>query len=184
MLAMQYGFDLPADFDLDAVRQRVQEIGHRFDGLPGLHAKAFLLADRCGDAAKRYAPYYLWQDPAGMTEFLASAAFAAVEAKYGRPVVQVWSPIVFLTGEARDDAPTFASQQVIDVPAGTDLVALAAQERELAARVSTTSGLHTFFSGLDSTNWQVVRTAFWHSPPEFVAGARVYELLYLATAAQ
>lgn len=183
MFAMQYGFDLADDVELDAIRRRVQEIGPRFDGLPGLHAKAFLLAERDGPAAKRYAPYYLWKDPVGMTDFLMSASFAAVEAKYGRPVVYTWSPIACLQGDAASHTPRFASQQRVDVPAGSDLVRLAAEERERAEAVAATPGLHTVFSGLDANTWQLLRTSFWLSPPALEGNARAFELLYLASAA-
>jgi hypothetical protein len=62
MYAMQYGFDFPHDFDMGSVRARVAEIGARFDELPGLRHKAFLVADRSGDAAGRYTPFCaLWQ---------------------------------------------------------------------------------------------------------------------------
>jgi hypothetical protein len=36
MLAMQYGFTLPADFDMDIIRRRVTAKGPAVDGFPGL----------------------------------------------------------------------------------------------------------------------------------------------------
>jgi len=163
MLAMQYGFDFPDDFDLDSVRKRISEIGARFDGLPGLHLKAFLVAACSGAAPNRYAPFYLWNDPAGMTAFLMSDSFRAVAAKYGRPKVRSWSPIAHQHGPARAMTPTFATQQFIDLPPNTDLVALAATERD------------------DPHAWQLTRTALWSSAPQGIADARTFELRYLAT---
>ena len=46
MLAMQYNFTLPADFDMDIIRKRVAAKGPLVDGFPGLGFKAFLYARR------------------------------------------------------------------------------------------------------------------------------------------
>lgn len=181
MLAMQYGFDLPDEFDMDAVRNRVAEIGSRFDGLPGLHLKAFLVAGKTGSAPNRYAPFYLWRESAGMTAFLMSESFRAVEAKYGRPMVRSWSPVAELQGRAAAGSPRFATQQFIDVPPGTDLVALAASERETAASMARDTALHSVFVGLDAHSWQLNRTALWRDEPVETGGARTFEVRYLAT---
>ena len=46
MLAMQYSFTLPADYDMDIIRRRVASKGPLIDGLPGLGFKAYLYARR------------------------------------------------------------------------------------------------------------------------------------------
>ena len=38
MLAMQYSFTLPADYDMTIIERRIAENGHRLDGYPGLVA--------------------------------------------------------------------------------------------------------------------------------------------------
>lgn len=180
MLAMQYGFDLPDDFDLDTLRHRIPEIGGRFDTLPGLHLKAFLLADRTATAPKRYAPFYLWDDPAGAAGFVTSPDFAAVQAKYGRPVVHHWNPIAHLQGPATGEVPRFATQHFEDLPDSTDLVQRAAGERAAAADLASTPGVHSVFAGLDAQGWQVNRTVLWRGAPPVGVAGRVFELLYLS----
>jgi len=44
MLAMQYCFSLPADYDMAIVRRRISDNGHRMNGFPKLVFKAFLHA--------------------------------------------------------------------------------------------------------------------------------------------
>lgn len=180
MLAMQYGFDLPDDFDMDTLRRRIPEIGGRFDALPGLHLKAFLLADRTATAPNRYAPFYLWDDPAGAAGFVTSPDFAAVQARYGRPVVQGWNPIAHLQGPAAGQVPRFATQYFEDLPETTDLVQRAADERAAAADLANAQGVHSVFAGLDAQGWQVNRTVLWQGPPPAGAAGRVFELLYLS----
>lgn len=180
MLAMQYGFDLPDDFDMDTLRRRIQEIGGRFDALPGLHLKAFLLADRTATAPNRYAPFYLWDDPAGAAGFVTSPDFAAVQARYGRPVVHCWNPIAYLCGPAAGQVPGFATQHFAQLPVTTDLVQRAAEERAAATALAGTPGVHSVFTGLDAQGWQMNRTVLWSGQPPADAQGRVFGLLYLS----
>lgn len=89
MLAMQYSFTLPADYDMGVIRRRISDNGHRMDGFPDLAFKAFLHASRDsqedGVRENLYAPFYLWKCSAGMNRFLASPNFAALTASFGWP---------------------------------------------------------------------------------------------------
>lgn len=48
MIAMQYSFVLPADYDMAIVERRIREKGPLFDGFPHLRLKAFLSARKQG----------------------------------------------------------------------------------------------------------------------------------------
>ena len=95
MLAMQYGFVLPADYDMGIVRRRIAEKGHLLDQFPRLRFKAYLSADRRGARLPTrhnlYAPFYLWDDAEGMNAFLGSSGFAGVAQAFGWPEVRTWS---------------------------------------------------------------------------------------------
>lgn len=105
MFAMHYAIALRHE-QVEAVRQRVAEVGPTFDGLPGLIAKAFLLAtdEPC------YSLYYLWADLAAMEAFLDGPRFAAVAQTYGRPRVTLYltpsSRLPFAAGERLAIGPT------------------------------------------------------------------------------
>jgi hypothetical protein len=180
MLAMQYGFDLPESFDMNAIRLRVAEIGGRFDRLPGLFQKAFLISQRAHGGSNRYAPFYLWETVDGMTKFLLSDAFRALVEKYGRPVVRTWNPVAFSTGPAVHGTPRFALQQRIDIPPGSDLDPLAAVERARVEALAHDAGLHTAFVGLDAGSWQFMRTSFWHARPTTAVEGVELEVLHLS----
>lgn len=76
MLAMQYRFTLPADYDMAIVRRRIANFGHRLDACPQLIVKAYLYAQRSeGSAENLYAPFYLWNSSAGMSDFLTDEGF-------------------------------------------------------------------------------------------------------------
>ena len=82
MLAMQYSFTLPADYDISVIREWIATNGHLIDGFPLLVSKAFLYASR--DQGRSYAcenfysPFYLWESTEGMNNFLVSSSFAAL----------------------------------------------------------------------------------------------------------
>ena len=66
MIAMQYSFALPSDYDMDIIAHRIADKGHFTDALPGLIFKAYLSADKNTKPANSqdnlYAPFYLWED--------------------------------------------------------------------------------------------------------------------------
>lgn len=94
MIAMQYTFVLPADYDMTLIEQRITEKGHLLNGWPGLVFKAYLYARK--DATNYhspvncYAPLYVWQDHHAMMAFLNSAEFKALCEHFGRPQVKTW----------------------------------------------------------------------------------------------
>jgi len=93
MIAMQYGFTFPADYNMDIIRQRIATRGAALDGFPGLRFKCYLFTARDSGNTQfnRYAPFYLWADSAGMHAFLSSRGFAGLVADFGRPKVRIWS---------------------------------------------------------------------------------------------
>lgn len=184
MYAMQYGFDFPHDFDMGSVRARVAEIGARFDELPGLRHKAFLVADRSGDAAGRYTPFYVWRTLEGMMAFLSSTSFEALVATYGRPVVQGWQMLADVDGVAVDAAPRFAVQEAVAAPADVTLGRLGEIERERAGVLVQDPSLHSAFTGIDPAGWQLLRTTLWRSRPPVTVTGRVFDVEYLARSRQ
>jgi hypothetical protein len=88
MLACQYVIDLPAAFDMQAIRARVAEKGPSFDDWPGLALKPFLLDEPARGGAKRDGTFYLWHTPQALHDFLSGPTFAAVAASFGRPRVR------------------------------------------------------------------------------------------------
>lgn len=94
MIVMQYRFNLPADYEMAKIEQRIADNGARLDGFPGLIFKTYLWSRR-DDAAlasreNRYAPLYCWRDADSMARFLESPGFAALTRQFGWPHIDVW----------------------------------------------------------------------------------------------
>jgi hypothetical protein len=163
MITMQYRIVLPADYDMDIIRQRVAERGHLTDRFPHLAFKAYLIADRStthGHGGENlYAPFYLWHNTQGMNEFLGGAGFAAVVDSFGRPVVQTWS--VWRADAAADlSSATYATRELAPIPAHATLGELRDAEQ---ARLQTDldQGALAAVSAYDPAHWNVVRFRLW-----------------------
>ena len=72
MISMQYKIKLPDSFDMNIIRERVRENGHKMDGFKDLIFKAYLISveNSKNDIKKEYAPLYLWKDSVGMNQFI------------------------------------------------------------------------------------------------------------------
>ena len=70
MYAMQYQVGLPADYNMQIIRDRVRKTGHLMDGFAGLEFKAYLIREKSKGAGRNvYAPFYVWRNIDGMRSF-------------------------------------------------------------------------------------------------------------------
>ncbi|TWE20648.1 uncharacterized protein DUF4865 [Kitasatospora atroaurantiaca] len=174
---MQYEISLPADYDMQIIRQRVATKGHLMDDFPGLGLKAFLIRERGVHASpvNQYAPFYLWRTAEGMAAFLRSPGFAGLAADFGRPPVQHWLGVGFRPGPARDLTPRTATRRTEPLPADADPAQ--AVSRALA-ELPDGPGLHSAAVALDPRRWELLRFALWeHGAPD---DETRYEVLHLS----
>lgn len=185
MLAMQYSFALPADYDMDIIRERIASKGHLFDAFPQLQFKAFQFA--CRDQAHHhtnencYAPFYVWKNNAGMNEFLASSGFAALVSAFGWPTIRTWS-----VWEARL-LPTMgsalcATHEIMAIAPHTALAELQKAEVEQVRKDIEQHGALAGVVGFEPTTWTLVRYRLW---PDYRAdfaraGVQIYEIGHLS----
>lgn len=159
MLAMQYRFVLPADYDMAIIRARIAGKGHLMDDFPDLAGKAYLYSSRAADEGggdNSYAPFYLWRRPEGLNRFLAGPGFAALSRDFGWPSVRVWSvwrahlpAAVRAAGQARCD--------ILPIAPYSDLAALREiEEARLAADIAEGRALGGA-CGFDPGGWSLVR---------------------------
>lgn len=163
MIAMQYSFTLPADYDMAIIRRRIAEKGHLLDDFPGLAFKAYLHADR-DDAQSTsrenlYAPFYLWRDSEGMNAFLGGAGFAALTQSFGWPSVRLWS--AWEAQLATDlSASRCATREIIALPPYSPLDACRHAEAT-AAHDDIARGALAAVSAFEPTGWTLLRLRLW-----------------------
>ncbi|GGZ02592.1 DUF4865 family protein [Pseudoduganella plicata] len=178
MIAMQYSFVLPADYDMAIVHRRIAERGHMTDAFPGLLFKAYLSADKGEGSDNLYAPFYLWQHPDAMHDFLAGPGFAAVSQAFGWPSVRTWT---LWHAHRRNDigAARFATRSIVPIAPHTPLAQL--REQEVAAsQAAAQAGALATLAGFEPVGWSLVRFRLWRERPAEVAGWQVYEVGHMS----
>lgn len=176
MIAMQYRFALPADYDMAIIDRRIADKGHLTDGFAGLLFKAYLSARKTGPSQDNaYAPFYVWNTVDGMHAFLNGPGFAGVSQAFGRPSVTTWLVWQAWLGPGFEHA-RFASVERRTIPPGTDLEALRREEtadtgRALAAVV-----------GYEPGDWTLVRFRLWDYEPMADPATQVYAVGHVSTA--
>ncbi|WFS00016.1 DUF4865 family protein [Rhizobium tumorigenes] len=168
MIAMQYNFVLPADYDMDIVDRRIRDKGPLLDNFPDLVFKAYLTA-RKGDAItgsrdNLYAPFYVWNGGEGMNDFLCGSGFAGVSAAFGRPQVNTW--ILWNTTLAADiRLARFATREIFDIGPDVDLGTMRAAGSAAATADIQTGAALASVSAFDPHSWKRLRFRLWREMP-------------------
>lgn len=186
MIAMQYTFVLPADYDMEIIDRRVREKGHALDGHAPLTLKAYGVSrvnDIAGSRENQYAPFYLWKDAEAMRDFLCSPGFAGLVASFGWPVVQHW-PLML----AHRMAPTalrarHGVKTTTSIPKFTNLADLCQQEGRRADE-AVVAGAVVAVAALDPASWCLVRYQAWTQRLDDLVtegeAVQAYEILHVS----
>ena len=183
MIATQYSFTLPADYDMSIIDRRIRDKGPLLDGLPHLALKAYLSA-RKGEFAESdnlYAPFYLWEDEAGLADFLCSPFFQVLTGSFGWPSVRSW---IVWHRRFRGDlgAARFATREIAAIGPHAPLADMrAADTAEVEADVAERGALASA-AGFEPTGWTRVRFQLWRDAPDpaLTAGSTVYRVGHLS----
>ncbi|KFK95565.1 MULTISPECIES: DUF4865 family protein [unclassified Serratia (in: enterobacteria)] len=160
MIAMQYAFSLPADYDMGIIRQRIADFGHLLDHCPQLIIKAYLYALK-GEHGNdnRYAPFYLWHSSSGMSDFLTSNGFKGVSQAFGWPQVNHWLPwLVKIAPENLAEA-RYATLECLPIAAYSDLALLRSQQQANPLALAS-------IVAFDPARWQLVNFHLWRQLPQ------------------
>lgn len=172
MIAMQYSFTLPADYDMAIVRQRIADKGHLLDHFEGLMLKAYLHAERGPSSDENlYAPFYVWRDSAAMQRFLGSEGYANLTKAFGWPSIRVW-PVwdVYLSPEA--EHARFATRDIQPIAPYAALESLREEQRSVLQR-DIERGAVAAVSAFEPTTWTRVSFRLWdESLPSHTSGQR------------
>src|SRR5579859_4639595 len=176
MIAMQYSFTLPADYDMNIIRKRVADKGPALDHYEGLGFKAYLIADRADPALATeenfYAPFYLWPEAEQMQRFLDGPVFPGVAGAFGWPSIRVW-PVwnAHLSAEARQ--ARFATRETAPIAPHSNLADLKKAEHEALQR-DVAQGAVAAISAFEPTGWTSLRFRLWRDRPDLSAAGRQF----------
>lgn len=169
MIVMQYSFTLPANYDMQIIRKRIAESGHKLNGFPHLIFKGYLYSikdDNELGAPKenQYAPFYLWESNEGMISFLANPGYQQLEQDFGRPRISYGIPIIY-SNEASLTSAKYLKKEVIHISSDSKIADIIEQEKSLDMHALTTTDnkLVAYISSLDPEQWLLTRWTFWTS---------------------
>lgn len=186
MLIARYAHRLPADYDLEIIRQRAEARGPQWDAVPELYFKAFLLREsgRFGASTSLYSSLYLWRQNEPFRDFLAARAdapinsFTAVTGSFGRPQIRTWLPLDARKGPARQ--ARFVHAEELDVVPDADLPKVFADEAERNRKAADHPDAVAAAVGVDTLNWKLIRILLSRAEPIGNEGGVAYQILYLA----
>ena len=163
MLAMQYSIQLPEDYDLQLIHERVAQRSKLFDSLPGMSHKAYLL----DEADKIYAPFYIWSDVEEAQKFLFDDLFTGVIRAFRRPRVRTWFTLAKGAGASKN-TPLIAVKEIDIIPPESVLEDVVKAERaEHAALLADYPQACFRCVAFDADRWEIVRYTLWDTdkPP-------------------
>ncbi len=180
MIAMQYRFLLPADYDMGVIDRRIADKGPLLDRFPGLAFKAYLSA-RKGEPGPEnlYAPFYVWRTTEGLDAFVSGAGFAAVSGAFGWPSVRTW--VCWRALQAPDIAmAAHASLETAEIRPHAALAEL--RERECAeAQRDLDDGALAAVAAFEPTRWTRIRFRLWREAPK--ADGEIYRVGHVSLGA-
>lgn len=181
MYAMQYEVTLPVDYDMGIIRRRVATLGSKTDDFEGLGLKAYLVQDQAnGAAVNQYAPFYLWNEVAGMGRFLwGGGFFSGICQSFGRPLVRHWTGAGYLAGDAVDQPALAATKNTLQLEPDVDPAAPVADALQALERTAAMPGVHSTAVAVDPSRWELVHFTLWSGEPGIVPGTR-YQVLHLS----
>ena len=156
---IHYPIDLPADYDMGIIRDRVRTRGHALDDRAGLWFKAYCIREVGvhGSMQNQYAPFYLWHDAAAAAHFLwGGGGFAGIVRDFARPRVATWLPVAVAASDTPQAAVTTAQVRTESLPRGDDLTAHAQRLQERVEVAAGEPGVHLACAGIDPARWESV----------------------------
>lgn len=96
MIGMQYKVILPKDYDMEIIKKRVKDNGHKTDGFQELNFKAYLIteAGKEGNFYNCYAPLYIWNGHEGMNKFIFEGYYDNILQSFGWQQINIGVPLV------------------------------------------------------------------------------------------
>lgn len=99
MITSQYKITLPSNYDMDIIRERVRNNGHKTDGFDELKFKLYLITEKGvnHNLQNSYCPLYLWKDSNGLNKFLFNGYYDNILNSFGWQQINIGIPLIDTT---------------------------------------------------------------------------------------
>lgn len=173
MISMQYKIKLPDSFDMNIIRERVRENGHKMDGFKDLLFKAYLISveNSKNDIKKEYAPLYLWKDSVAMNQFIWDGFYDNILKSFGWQTISTAIPLAFEKKE-NFNSSRYCLEITREISESTQMEQLSFS----STFDNSTSQLLVY----NPEKWQCKEYYFFEELPEQMEGTNFYEILHLS----
>jgi Domain of unknown function (DUF4865) len=180
VIIVHYQLRLPADYDLGAIRQFLEQRGGVWDSVPALYFKAFLLreAGSFGAIANGFSSVYLWQHDKAFRDWLVRGGYKVVTDRFGRAEIETFFALDAFKGKGSE--ARFLYREDRDISPDADLTAAFAREIELARERATQPDVISAAVGLDPRNWKFVRILMSEEAPRGSERGVAHEIVHLS----
>lgn len=169
---MQYKINLPSDYDMNIIKKRIKDNGHKTDGFPDLIFKAYLITEKAnGSLANSYCPLYIWHKSTGMNHFIFDGYFDNILGSFGWQTINIGIPLqVELTDEFSQSQ--FVLEEYHDIVAQSNLKNFVFQTTEYQDQLARVVIYNP-------DKWRYVNFTFFKNKP-LVTDRTIYSLLHLS----
>jgi hypothetical protein len=185
MIAMQYSFTLPADYDMEIIHRRIRDKGPMLDDFPGLKFKAYLSARkgdaRTGSRENLYAPFYVWRKDEGLSNFICGPGFVGLKESFGWPQVKTW--VVWRADISPDiRSARYATREIFQTEPYAPLAEIRERESDEAAGEVARGEALASVAAFEPTSWTRVRFRLLADLPKDILtpGIQAYDVGHLS----
>lgn len=95
MIGMQYKINLPSDYNMEVIRERVKNNGFKTDHFHSLKFKFYLITEKNinNNIQNSYSPLYLWKNHSGMNKFLFEGFYDNILESFGWQHINTGIPL-------------------------------------------------------------------------------------------
>jgi len=99
MIATQYKIILPSNYEMNIIKDRVKNNGHKTDGFEDLKFKLYLITEKGknNNLQNSYCPLYIWKDSKGLNKFLFDGFYDNIITSFGWQQVNIGIPLIDTT---------------------------------------------------------------------------------------
>ncbi|MDQ1143684.1 hypothetical protein QE429_000511 [Bacillus sp. SORGH_AS 510] len=181
MIGMQYKIILPTDYDMEIIRRRVHENGHKTDGFPGLLFKAYLTTEtgKNGGLNNSYAPLYIWNTAEGMNSFVFDGYYDNILASFGWQHINIGVPLS-VSLEEEFVKSSYAVEYAGSIPEQKSLTDVTFTRAD--QYVNNAEQKLGDFLIYNPDKWGYSHFSFYKNKPEItpVSGITLYEILHIS----
>ena len=181
MLGMQYKVILPKDYDMELIRNRVQNNRHKTDGFPGLYFKMYLITEKeiHRNLYNSYAPLYLWNDIKGMNKFVFEGYYDNILESFGWQQINIGVPYSVNLDNVIDKV-RYVVEYAGNIPEGNSLKNTSfIKATDFVENAEKSVGDITFYN---PDKWGYSQFSFFHEKPMISSSdaLTLYEVLHVS----